>query len=202
MDQLPISFEQSPLQLMTPDEIYDKADQGLLDRLREDRRIERKPPGFHLRELGEYFSMWANTRPDGGLILVGVEDDGTPTGCSGLGQDRLNNLERAGLTYCPDAKHSSRRIPLVAADGRKDFAVLFRVQYRSDKVALTVWGEGFTRAGSSKQKLTAEHIRELQIDKKQVDLELEPALFDYPGDFNIELIGQFVESFRRLRARR
>ena len=199
MAQLPIPLEQSALQLMTPDEIYARADQDLLYKLREDRRIERKPPGFQLRPLGEYFSMWANTRPDGGLILVGVEDDGTPTGCSGLSQDRLNELEKAGFTYCPDAKHQSRRIALITSTGQPDFAVLFRVYYRADKVATTVWGEAFTRLGSSKQKLTSENIRELQIDKKQIDLEMEPALFDYPSDFDISLVESFVENYRRLR---
>ena len=57
-------------QLLTPDEIYDRAEQ-LIPLLQEDRRIERKPGGIHKEPLGEYFSMWANTSPDGGLIALG-----------------------------------------------------------------------------------------------------------------------------------
>lgn len=66
-DQLKLSFEQI-LPLLTVDEIYERASAELLTSLgKEDRRFERKPSGIHALTLGEYFSMWANTAPDGGL---------------------------------------------------------------------------------------------------------------------------------------
>ena len=78
--QLRLSFD-GLLALMPVDEIYEKVDQELLERLKEDRRIERKPEGIHARQLGDYFSMWANTIPEGGLLVVGMADDGVVTGC-------------------------------------------------------------------------------------------------------------------------
>lgn len=41
--QLELRFDAPVPGLLTPDEIYANADQALLERLREDRRIERKP---------------------------------------------------------------------------------------------------------------------------------------------------------------
>lgn len=73
--QLPLVFE-GPLALLTVEEIYDRASVDLFHRLKEDRRIERKPTGIHSQSLGEYFSMWANTAPDGGLVVIGMEDGG------------------------------------------------------------------------------------------------------------------------------
>ena len=70
MTQLNFSFE-APLTLLSADEIFQGADHALLTMLREDRRIERKPANTHGRVLGEYFSMWANTSPEGGLNHLG-----------------------------------------------------------------------------------------------------------------------------------
>jgi len=55
-----LAFEGSP-PLLSVDEIYNNANQSLLQTLKEDRRIERKPAGTHAEVLGVYFTMWANT---------------------------------------------------------------------------------------------------------------------------------------------
>ena len=72
--QLPLVFSEGSLALLTVEEIYERASTSLFQKLREDRRIERKPAGIHSNHLGEYFSMWANTAPNGGLVVVGMED--------------------------------------------------------------------------------------------------------------------------------
>lgn len=84
MDQLSLTFE-IPLALVSPDELYGHAE-SVIELLREDRRFERKSPKTSPRTLGEYFSMWANTPPDGGLIAVGIEDNGKIIGCKSLTQ--------------------------------------------------------------------------------------------------------------------
>ena len=95
--QLSFSFpppEPELLQLMSVEEIYERASQHLLDKLKEDRRLERKTAGIHPESLGPYFSMWANTSPDGGILVIGQEDDGRFTGCAKLDNNQLNRLEK------------------------------------------------------------------------------------------------------------
>src|SRR5262249_12790981 len=153
-----------------PDEIYRAADQKLLESIpREDRRIEWKPPGIHPKALGEYFSIWANTVPSGGIIAIGIENDGEISGCASLSPDRINDLERSGYVYCPEAKYESKRVQVVRKDGKPDFVLLIRVFYNDAKVVETVDGNAYTRLGESKKKLTAQEVRELQIDKGQID---------------------------------
>jgi hypothetical protein len=41
--------------------------------------------------LSEYFSMWANTVPDGGLLAIGIEDGGKVAGCHSLSSNELND---------------------------------------------------------------------------------------------------------------
>ncbi len=42
--------------------------------------------------------MWANTAPDGGMIAVGVADDGKLLGCLGAGTTHMNRIESDGGT--------------------------------------------------------------------------------------------------------
>lgn len=197
-EQLPLVFD-GPIALLSVDEIYELADAALLRHLKEDRRLERKPPTYRSQALGEYLSMWANTSPDGGLIVVGQHDDGHYLGCACLSQNNLNDLERAGITYCPDARFVTKRVPVVNARGEQDFLLLYRVFYRQDRVVQTVSGKAFTRIADSKRELSPAEIRELEIDKGQIDFELEPCGLDFPDDFDKQLVTQFVERFGRMR---
>jgi hypothetical protein len=131
MEQLKLSFEVTSagytsveLALLTPDEIYQRVDAELLSRLKEDRRIERKPAGIHAAELGEYLSMWANTVPHGGLVIVGQANDGEFLGCSGLDQNRINEVEKAAEWHCPQARIDSKRVPVLLRTGETDFVIV------------------------------------------------------------------------------
>jgi ATP-dependent DNA helicase RecG len=100
--------------------------------------------------------MWANTAPDGGLIVIGMEDKGPVSGCMSIGIARLNEIERAGEVYSPDARYDSKRIAATRTDGSQDFLLLIRVYYRPDRLVRNINGEAFTRLGDSKKKLTPE----------------------------------------------
>jgi ATP-dependent DNA helicase RecG len=143
--------------------------------------------------------MWANTSPDGGLIIIGQHDDGPFLGCAELSQHELNRLEKTAMEYCPDAKFISRRVPVVNAQGGEDFVILFRVFYRPDRVVRTVSGKAFTRIADSKKELTEIEVRELEIDKGQIDFELETCGLQYPDDFDASLCRAFVDRFSKMR---
>lgn len=201
MTQLQLNFpSEKPTTLLSVQELYEQANGPLLQRVHEDRRLERKPAGVHVGNLSEYFSMFANTKPDGGLIVVGMENDGTITGCTKLSHNQLNSLERTGDTHCPDARYEAKRLEVTAGQGRLDFLLLFRIFYREDKLVKTVGGDAYARSGDSKKKLRAEEVRELQLDKGEVAVEVEPCTsLRYPDDFDTALIDHFVSEFRRSR---
>lgn len=178
--------------------LYEQADQALLDRLRsEDRRYERKSAGIQAQALGDYFSILANTAPDGGLIAIGVDDDGSYSGCIGTNPKHLNDLERAGDVYCPDARYDYKRVPILNKRDEHDFVLLIRVQYRPDKVVENVRGEAWVRHGESKRKLTDDEKRELRVAKREIDLEQEQCTLNYPSDFDLDLVHKFAENCRR-----
>jgi ATP-dependent DNA helicase RecG len=191
-----LKFKFSSHALMSVNELYANLSQELLSELAEDRRIERKPPGFHARSLGDYISMWANTPPDGGLVVIGIEDDGGCTGLTSFGSTRLNELERANVEFVPDARSETKRLKIINSKNIEDFVLVLRVFYRPDRVVRTVSGESFIRVADQKRKLKEDEVRLLEIDKGQIDFEQEPSTQTFPEDFDLELIHEFAESVR------
>lgn len=203
-DQLTFRFEttsylESELPLLAPREIYRNCDQHLLEMLKEDRRVERKPAGIHGGDLGEYFCMWANT-VGGGLIVIGQEDAGSFSGCLKLDQGRLNNLDKAGEFHCPDAHVESIRVPVTLSGGELDFVILIHVHFRDKRVVRDVRGKVYIRVGDTKKELkSTDEIRALEIEKGQVDLEQEPVDLHYPADFKSTLVRHYIDGVIRIK---
>jgi ATP-dependent DNA helicase RecG len=193
--QIAFPFER-PSYLLTPDEIYIRANQRLLNELLEDNRIERKPATIRYDQLSEYFSMWSNTEPDGGLIAIGYRNDKSLEGCLFVGQDRINEIEKCGKTHCPNARFESKRIEIVNSKNESDFVILIRVQYIESKVVKNNENRAFYRKGDSKFEYSFDEIRELEIDKGQIDFEREPCSLPYPAEFDIELINEYATKYK------
>ena len=184
------------LALLTPAQIYNAAGSELLKSLEEDRRIERKPPGIHLAELGEYFSMWANTAPHGGLIVIGMADGGEMIGLKEQPTKRINDLESAGTRYCSDARYESRRVPVINREGEADYVLFVRIRYHKNKVVRTSSNKAFMRVGEEKRRLSDSQVRDLENDKGEVDFELEPTRYEYPGEFDSQLVADYARAWR------
>jgi ATP-dependent DNA helicase RecG len=190
----------TPILLLSEDEIYKLADADLIQRLQEDSRIERKPVGIHADFLGDYLCMWSNTPANGGLIAVGIENNGELSGCIKKSVDHINKLESdSGMTHCPDARYTCRKVPFTHQTGDQDFILLFRVKYNETKVVRNNKGEVFARYGDKKRQLKDEQIRELEIDKGQTAFEQEPSTLTYPDGFDLPLIQECGDRFRKSR---
>lgn len=193
-------FEQPPHELLTVDELYSRLDEALIAKLKENPRIERKSAGVHAGALSDYLVMFSNTPPDGGIILVGVEDDGTISGCQDVPAERRNNLERAGDTHTTGAKYEVRPVPLTTSRGTQGFILAFRVSYSANRLMENTKGEAFIRRGESKKKLTDAEKRELRAARGEVPVEREPCpQYSFPADFDESLLIQFAASFLQSR---
>jgi ATP-dependent DNA helicase RecG len=185
-----------PWRLLSIDELYDSISEESAVDAGEDHRLERKSASYGARALGDYFSMWANTAPFGGIILLGVENDGKITGTMGVPSEKLSELQRAGDIFCPEARYQCKHVDVTNAKGEPDQIVAIRVFYREDRVVETAGREAFARRGSTKRKLSESEKRELQLNKGQIEIESEPVSLSYPDDFNMQLVSQFVATVR------
>lgn len=189
-------------ELWTPDDIFAavlRDGPQVLERFREDNRIEYKSSRYDPKDLGDYLSMWANTQPHGGIVVVGIENDGAIGGCMSVGTDRVSLLERVGADHCPDARYEVRRVAANLKNGTNDYILVFRVEYRPDRLVETVRGDAFVRAGDKKRKLLEEEKREIRISKGEISYELEPVNIRFPGDFDDLLVDQFCRAYREKR---
>lgn len=201
-----IDFESTPLSTpfagLTPDAIFEGCNEKMLRELftHEDNRLEKKPSTIHSRDLSEYFSMWANTAPSGGIIVVGIRNDRSFEGCASLHPNQRNGLEKTADTFCPDASYSMKQVP-IQRDGSQqgDFLILFRVFYNASKVVQTTSGWVFIRHGDSKKELKGETIGFLRTEKGEVQFEREPCRLAYPQDFDLKHVHEFAESVRTVK---
>lgn len=193
--------EKSVDQTWTPDDIYDavSSDLNIIHRFAEDRRVERKSAKLTDRILAEYYTVYANKQPHGGVIFFGVEDDGTFSGCSKLSANQLDKIERAHVVYCPEAKVELNHLSVYNDKGEADFIIAIRVYYHESKLVETTRGEAFTRDGSSKRKLTDSEKREIRIKKREIDFEREDVILNWPDDFNLDLVDEYCQKFTKQR---
>ncbi len=200
--QLELEFPSPPgqlRQLWTPDDIYNNARAQVIQDFKEDSRVERKPCGIHADALADWVCMWANTQPYGGIVFIGVEDNGAISGCRQLSPGQINKLELV-KTYCGDARYEFKRVAVKSdMDGEDDFIMMLRVYYRDDKLVETNEGAAWVRIGDQKHRLTEADKQEIRIARGQVQYELEPVTLTWPEDFDIALADQLADSFRAKR---
>jgi len=182
--------------VLTAEEIFSFADAAFMAGVHESSLIEKKSSRIQPKQLAEYLSMWANTT-GGGLIAIGISDDGTLEGFVRQSPNHVNRLEQARADLCPDAHFKSKRLPFTHPSGEQDFVLLFYVQFHETKAVATAQGEYFVRIGDQRRKLKDDlEIRELRDSKGEVRAESELVSLDFPEDFNGRAISQFVETVR------
>ena len=181
------------LEVMSPRDMWARISQHELSRYSEDRRVEFKSSGTHLADLAKYYSMFSNTSPEGGVILIGISDNGVPEGCKSLSVDQLNKIEKLHLTFCPDARPEHRRVELKIG-GSSDFFLAIYVPY-SNRLTETNKKEAFIRYGDSIHKMSDEEKREYRQSRNEIAFELETCGLKWPDDFDAGIISDLCERF-------
>jgi ATP-dependent DNA helicase RecG len=181
-------------ELWTPDDIYLACDAATISRFAEDRRVERKRVEVAQRDFAAYLSMWSNTQPSGGVMFIGVGDDGSMLGCKHSSTDHLNEFETA-RKLCPDARFELKRVPITDRNGEPNFIIAVRVLYRADKLVECHDGRAFVREGSEKRQLLETEKRELRLNRGELDCETEKVAISFPDDFDQKLMARFRDNY-------
>lgn len=192
---------EAKLATLTVDEIWNSLSDQTIRKFAEDNRIERKSCRIQPRDLAEVVCMWANTPPDGGIIILGQKDKKRGGGFEGMvsaGTSTLNDLENCGIDHCHSAKYQTKRIPVENDDHAPDFVLAYRVQYHPGKVVEMENGTSYWRKGDRQVRLEGEEKRCLQVDKGQVQWEQEPCGIAYPDGFHLkDGVLDFVERVKK-----
>ncbi len=143
--------------------------------------------------------MFSNM-PDGGMIVYGVEDDGTIVGLNHWSQDQLNKLESSHLQRCPMSRPEFKRIPLVIA-GKPEFCLAVYAPYIG-RLVETNKGEAYVRYGESKHAMSEPEKNDFRSTRQELSFELTAATqMQYPDDFDLRIVQDFCDAFRRKEGR-
>jgi ATP-dependent DNA helicase RecG len=197
MEQLPLDLQppkRTLPQLWTPDDIFASCDQKTIEQFKEDHRVERKRINISVRDLAEYVSMWANTQPHGGIVFIGVANDGEILGCRSTSTDHINDL-RGVHNHCPDARFEFKEVEVINSKGEPDYVLALRVYYRPDRLVQCTNGEAYVREGDDKRRLSDAEKREIRLNRGELDFESEPVMLLYPDDFESVALDEFYKQF-------
>lgn len=184
--------------LYKPDQIFESNDFTLFTRLTEDTRFDRKSASSDPKSLAKYLSAFGNgPSVDGGVLAIGIEKDGSVSGCQHLSQGQLSDVEACGHNYCPDGRFNSRRVAARNTKAEDDFIILVRISYVDDRVVQLTDGTAYERLGDECCKLSEEKKQEKRIDKGERSFEQEPCGLIYPDDFDGNKIGKFCGLIKR-----
>ena len=124
--------------------------------------FDRKSARIDAKALAVHLIAFANA--DGGVIAVGVEDDGTITGIDSYAEN-INELLRAPFDFCkPSVRVETERLSCVNKDGTPDHILLIEVLQSNDLHANQA-DEVFFRVGDKSKKLNFEERLQLMYAK-------------------------------------
>lgn len=181
------------LAVWSPRDIWNNLTADLLDQLHEDRRVEHKIASIHLDELAKYFSMWSNTS-EGGILLIGIDKHRKPEGCLGVGQDKINGIEKLHTNLCPLARPETRRIE-VSVGGKSNFVLAIYLPYVG-RLVETNRHEAYIRYGDSIHKMSDEEKHDFRSSRHELSWEQQACGLAFPSEFDRSIIREFCDNYR------
>ena len=152
--------------------------------------FDRKSARIDAKTLAIHLIAFANA--DGGMIAVGVEDDGTITGIDGH-SEHINELLRAPFDFCkPSVRVETERLSCVNRDGTPDHILLIEVLQSNDLHANQA-DEVFFRVGDKSKKLNFEERLQLMYAKGTRYFEDTPVPDAAMEDIDIGFVKAYTE---------
>lgn len=150
--------------------------------------FDRKSERLATKDLAHHLSAFANAA--GGLIAIGIEDDGRITGVSA---EKENAFRQAAFDFLQiPPVFAVERVSCKNSDGNDCVILLFHIENASNEIIKLKTGEAYLRAGDASRRLSAEQLLALEYTKGIKSFEariVEDATID---DLDWNLIKQYT----------
>lgn len=164
-----------------------------LKNYKENQYFDRKSSRIEPKNIAKHLIAFANA--SGGMLIIGVEDDGTITGFSKVGFHKIDKFKRVFFEYCkttPTIKYE--KIKVINADLEDDFILIFHINPSTKRVIRGTSDDVYLRIGDQSKKLIHEQINNLEFDKGERYFEEEVLDRSSIEDIDLEVLETYKKS--------
>lgn len=149
--------------------------------------FDRKRAKYSLQDLANEIASFANA--NGGVIALGVTDEGVFEGFNIYGDTKLNECQKVSYTYLNPAPICKNEIVEIENSKKeKDCILLIHIEPSVDYIVRNNKDEVYLRQGDSSIKLTASQIKSLEYEKRERNFETEVLLNRTIDDIDEEVM--------------
>lgn len=131
---------------------------------KENQYFDRKSARIDPKSIAKHLIAFANA--SGGILVIGVEDNGTITGFSKVGSHKIDEFKRISFDYCKTTPHVKwEEIRIINNNSEEDFIFIFHISPSTKRVIKGTSDDVYLRIGDQSKKLTHEQINNLEFDK-------------------------------------
>lgn len=149
--------------------------------------LDRKRAKISLQDLANEVASFANA--NGGVIAVGITDNGVIEGFNLYGIKKLNDCQKIVSSYLnPAPVYECELINIKNQKYEDDNILLFHIAPAINYIVRNNKDEVYYRQGDSSIKLTSDQIRSLEYDRKERDFEAEVLIDSTIDDIDIDMV--------------
>lgn len=137
----------------------------------EDSTFDRKSAKIDLKTLAAIISSFANA--SGGLVVIGIEDNGDITGFKNVGEHKVGTFEKvlSSSYFKTIPKCYFEIVEVKNKNDELDKIILFHIEASSNKVIRTAKDEVYLRQGDSSNKLDSGQVKILEYERNEMIFE-------------------------------
>ena len=154
---------------------------------RENLYFERKRAKVSMQDLTNEIASFSNA--NGGVIAVGITDDGQIEGFNNYGINKLNDFQKIVTNYLsPTPNYKAELIEIKNNKNEKDNILLFHIEPALNFIVRNNKDEVYLRQGDSSIKLNTEQVRSFEYEKRERNFESEVLNMSSTDDIDLEVM--------------
>ena len=161
---------------------------------RKEVRIEKNKIKELKNSIKPCISAFANTNREGGLVVLGIADDGTIKGIQHVDEQKLNDILQVRETL---KNHVTDPKQVDLQDPNKNQLYLLYTQWSPNAICETseVFSKAWKRVGPQNRPMTEQEWEQLKRDKGTVNFELAPCCPYDPDELDMGVVEVFKKAF-------
>lgn len=158
---------------------------------KESQKYDRKSAKIEVKDIANTIAGFANA--DGGIIAIGIKDDGTLEGFEKFPNKDNEFLSKLSdfLKTVPEIK--SEKLSIINSNNNEDFILLIYIETSYNSLIRNVRDEVYLRRGDSTIRLNDEEIQILKVDRPELSYEDQLVLESSIDDIDTEMVNIYKE---------